>query len=94
MGHPGPALHQHLQDPLGPELVEHGAGLARHLEGGADPGPGGSLAEDDAQGLVVGRRVDPHGELGVVGPDRAGPHQHGVGGGPQTVDVGPGLVPR
>ena len=75
----GPAFDEHLQHALGTELVEHGAGLPRHLERGVDPGPVGGVTEDHSQRLVLGHRVDAHRELGVVGPNGPGADEHGVG---------------
>ena len=50
----------------------------------------GAWPSTTRSGWRSGARVEPGGQLGVVGPHRARPDQHGVGAGPQPVHVGPG----
>ena len=97
-GPPGPALHQDLEHPPRPELVEHPVQVTVDLEGGGGrrprraacrgpPGAAGSRARGS-----TGRREAAARSGRVVGPHRARPDQHGVGPGPQAVGVQPGRL--
>ena len=90
VGDGGAALDQHLEVPLGAELVEQRRRGRRRARGRAGPWRRRARGRAPPATGRPGRRGVAHGQRRVVGPHGAGADDDGVALGPEAVGVGPG----
>jgi len=90
VGDGGPPFDEQLDNASRPELSQDVRQIAGQFQCGLHPGVSRSMSEHDSKRpvtLVAGEVADR--QCGVIGPDRPGPHQHGIAFRPQLVGVGP-----